>query len=69
MGACENANDVTIGDNSCNADSVCNFCEAGSLVPPGTCNDVNNVDEVGSRLYAGDKRCRACFVSISYLSP
>ena len=35
---------------------------AGSVVPDGTCNDVNNVDEVGT-LTTGDKRCRACFVS------
>ena len=60
---------VTIGDNSCNADSVCAYCEGGSVVPDGTCNDLNNVDEVGTLLVQGfvnlkEKVCRACFVSI-----
>ena len=50
--------DTTIGDESCNAENICRECEAGSVVPDGTCNDVNNDDEVGT-LTTGDKRCRA----------
>ena len=67
---------MDIGDDSCNADQVCRDCEAGSVVPAGTCNDLNNVDEVGTLSQEGDydgttgtrkgdKRCRACFVSIT----
>ena len=57
---------ITIGDDSCNAKEMCTLCEGGSVVPDGTCNDVNNVDEVGT-LTTGDKRCRACFVSTFYI--
>ena len=71
--ACRNAGDVDkqrtiIGISSCNADFVCKYCEAGSFVPDGTCNDVNNSDEVGT-LTTGYKRCRACFVSFIYFLP
>ena len=66
---------TTIGDNSCNADFVCMDCESGSIVPDGTCNDVNNLDEVGQLEtykdygYVHDEgyRCRACFVSTFYI--
>ena len=61
---------TTIGNGSCNAQEVCMHCEAGSVVPDGTCNDLNNDDEVGTLLEfpdAGDKRCRACFVSTFYI--
>ena len=63
---------VDIGDDSCNADQVCRDCEAGSVVTPGTCNDLGNATEVGvlsgdysgtTGTTAGNKRCRACFVS------
>ena len=37
-----------IGYVSCNAEKVCQDCEAGSVVPDGTCNNMNNVDEVGT---------------------
>ena len=65
---------VDIGDNSCNADQVCRDCEAGSVVPSGTCNDSGLVDQVGvlvgdysdtTGTRAGNSRCRACFVSIT----
>ena len=66
---------ITIGDDSCNADFVCMDCESGSIVPDGTCNDVNNLDEVGQLEtykdygYVHDEgyRCRACFVSTFYI--
>ena len=67
---------VTIGNGSCNASTsdpdggICNNCEAGSVVPDGTCNDVNNVDEVGDKPYGKNDfltRCRACFVSTFHL--
>ena len=60
--SCYRAKDTTIGNGSCNAENICRECESGSVVPDGTCNDLNNDDEVGT-LTTGDKRCRACFVS------
>jgi len=63
---------VDIGDDSCNADQVCRDCEAGSVITPGTCNDLGNATEVGvlagdysgtTGTRAGNSRCRACFVS------
>ena len=71
-GACEGAVGATIGDNSCNDIEVCKDCEAGSVVPPNTCNYIPNdvilIEDEDPEVGLLDNdinkpRCRACFVS------